>query len=98
MQKGNYQPATKINTMDPVALERKLDRINAKITKAFLTPPPPPKETLVKASVIMQLTGWDREKLRRSRINGYVKQIKENGIWYVLESLNPVFIKNDKAA
>lgn len=52
------------------------------------------KQTLVKASVITELTKWSYEEMRRAKINGYVKQKKtDKGIFYVLESLNPVFIK-----
>lgn len=53
------------------------------------------KATKLKATVIMKVTEWDtKEKLRRARVNGYVKQIKDSkGIWYLYESINPIFLK-----
>lgn len=52
------------------------------------------KVTWVKASDIMALTGWDKEKFRRMRNNGAVVQKRENGkIFYSLESLSPFYYK-----
>ncbi len=53
-----------------------------------------PKSTWVKVSVIQELTGWNSRFMEKARINGLVKQRKSaNGIEYLLESVNPMFIK-----
>lgn len=54
------------------------------------------RQTWVKASDIKRLTGWDKEKMRRNREAGLLimRKHKERGIEYLLESVNPVFIKS----
>lgn len=53
-----------------------------------------PRRTWVKVSVITELTGWDSRFLEKARINGLIEQRKGvNGIEYLLESINPMFIK-----
>lgn len=57
------------------------------------------KETWIKATDVMKFTGWDRERMRRARINGQVKQKKEdNKIWYLFESIPQQFIKKTEQA
>ena len=50
------------------------------------------KVTWVKVSTVMDLTGWDKDKVRRMVRDGLVVRKKENGFWYMLESINQVFI------
>lgn len=53
-----------------------------------------PRRTWVKVAVIQEVTKWDKEGLRRARINGLVEQRKgTNGIEYLLESIHPMFVK-----
>lgn len=53
------------------------------------------RKTWVKASDIKKLTGWDNEKMRRNREAGIIHfEKRKDGFFYLLESLNPVFIKN----
>lgn len=49
----------------------------------------------VKASWIMDVTGWDKEKMRRAREQKIVltKGDKCNGILYDLNSIHPLLIK-----
>ncbi len=73
-------------------LEKKIDSLSKKVDR--LTEKKP-KRTLVKATEIVRLTGWNREEMRRARENGFVKQVRQgNKIFYTLESLNPTFIIN----
>lgn len=54
------------------------------------------KETWVNASVVSDVTGWQgKEKLRWARVNNLVRFDKEKG--YLLESINPMFIKKAEA-
>lgn len=79
-------------------LERKIDRINEKIS-TLLKKEDKEKITWVKVSVITGLTGWDHEKMRQARENGYVKFKTENGkFWYALESLSSVWFNHKKTA
>lgn len=47
----------------------------------------------VKVSVVRDLTGWDKEQMRRMRESGGIEVKKENGIWYNLNSINPIHLK-----
>ena len=68
-------------------LEKRLERIERHLNVK-------PKSTWVKISIIQDLTGWDKEGMRKARINGLVKQRRgSNGIEYLLESINPIFLK-----
>jgi hypothetical protein len=71
-------------------IKREFDRLNAKLT-ALLNQEK--KETWLKARDIMEVTGWDKEGMRRARVNGFVKQRKKNGIFYLLESIPEKFRK-----
>lgn len=52
------------------------------------------KRQWVKVSNIQELTGWDKEGLRRARENGLIDWKKdENGIWYDILSINSLLIK-----
>lgn len=37
--------------------------------------------------------GWTENQLRRMRENGGVQVKRENGIWYDLNSINPIHLK-----
>lgn len=53
------------------------------------------EEQWVKVSVIVQLTGWDKEALRRARNRGEIKYKKnKTGIWYDANSLLPIYKKS----
>jgi flagellar motility protein MotE (MotC chaperone) len=73
-------------------IKREFDRLNAKLT-ALLSLEKEKKETWLKARDIMEVTGWDKEGMRRARVNGFVKQRKKNGIFYLLESIPEKFRK-----
>jgi hypothetical protein len=67
---------------------KKLERLVKELTTQ--------KKTWVKSPVITKLTGWDQEGMRVARRNGYVKwEKKKDGFWYLLESINEVFIKKE---
>ena len=73
--------------------EALLKRIDSKLSH-LMTKPEKKKETWVKSPLITSLTGWDKEGMRRARVNGYIQWRKdENGFWYLLESLNHIFFK-----
>jgi predicted mannosyl-3-phosphoglycerate phosphatase (HAD superfamily) len=74
-------------------IKKHVERIDKKLS-VLLKDAKEDKTTWVKASVITRLTGWNYEKMRLARANGYVKYRRtDNKIWYSLESLNPVFYK-----
>lgn len=77
------------------ALEKRLVTIE-RLIRDILKERKVQKETWVKASTVMELTGWDREAMRRARRNNFVKVKKEKGssIYYSLESIPTVFLKN----
>lgn len=54
----------------------------------------------VKASWIMEVTGWDKEKMRQAREQNVVitKGDKATGILYDLNSIHPLLIKKPLAA
>lgn len=52
------------------------------------------KTNWVKASVITDLTGWDKHSLWLARKNGYVKYKKDGStFWYDPSSLTDIFLK-----
>lgn len=52
------------------------------------------KKTIwVKVSEVKKLTGWSKERLRRARINQEIEWKKKNGMWYNINSLHPLLIK-----
>jgi len=52
------------------------------------------KKTWLKAGRIMELTGWNKERLRQMRDHGVIQWKKdENGFNYLLESIPNVFLK-----
>lgn len=65
-------------------LTRKIDRIDARLAKAELKPE---KKTWVKASTVKEMTGWDHAKMLAHRRNKTVVWKRDNGIWYLLESI-----------
>lgn len=79
-------------------IERRLERLERKID-LLLKEKGAAKATWVKASVIADLTGWDKEGLRKARNYGYVEHRKENGKFlYNLDSLNERMIKKPATA
>lgn len=71
---------------------KKQERIDSKLT-ALLNKKE--KQTWVKVSFILDLTGWTAEKLRQARDAGIIKYTdsKERGREYLLESLPEAFFK-----
>lgn len=73
----------------PETIEKKLERIDSKLT-ALLNKPK--KQTWIGVSVVSEITGWKgREKMRWARENGLIVFDKERG--YLLESIPEIFIK-----
>lgn len=74
----------------------RIDRDNKRIL-ALLTGEKKEK-TWVKASAITQLTGWNKEKMRRMRVNGIVKfKHDKTGFWYDPNSIPSIFIRYENA-
>jgi hypothetical protein len=65
-------------------LSRKVDRIDERLAKANTKPE---KKTWVKASTVRELTGWDYAKMLAHRRNKTIIWKRDNGIWYLLESI-----------
>lgn len=51
------------------------------------------KPCWVKAETVFEFTGWDKERLRRERNNQTITWKKENGYFYDLNSIHPLFLK-----
>lgn len=51
------------------------------------------QETWIKVSDVVRLTGWDKERLRRARLNGEIKFKDDNGRFYLLESISTIHLK-----
>lgn len=51
------------------------------------------KQTWVKVGMVTALTGWNKRTLAQMRTAGIVKWKKDNGIWYLLESVPREFYK-----
>lgn len=75
------------------ALEKKIDRLNEKLTVLLNKPT---KKTWVKVSIVSSLTGWDFRAMAKARDNGLIEYRKdESGIFtYALESIPEIFIKS----
>jgi len=71
-------------------LERKVDKLLSEQVKE--------QEVWVKVTEIRNLTGWDKEKMRRMRNSGILKMKKDPkaGIMYNLSALPQQFISNYK--
>jgi hypothetical protein len=51
------------------------------------------KSEWVKSPIITKLTGWDANKMRLARNNGYINWKKDsNGFWYDLNSIHEKFL------
>jgi hypothetical protein len=51
------------------------------------------KTNWVKSPIITGLTGWDANKMRLARNNGYINWKKDsNGFWYDLNSIHEKFL------
>ncbi len=80
--------------MESVEVKREFKRLNEKLT-TLLTRNEQPKATLVKMGIVRELTGLDKEGLRRARNNNLLKQVKTpKGIFYELETINPIILKH----
>lgn len=54
--------------------------------------------TWVRVQWIIDLTGWNKYKLRDARKQGLIEYRKEgNDYLYNLDSINPIFLKNHKS-
>lgn len=73
-----------------IALEKRLQSIERKLDQLINQQN---KKTWVKVSIITEVTGWNGDFLRKARENGLVKYRDNNGYEYLLESINPLFIK-----
>lgn len=78
-------------------LEKRLDRIEKKLS-VLLKQEAESSAMWVKARVVTEITGWNNEKMRQARINGYIKykDVKE-GRFYDLNSLPEIFKVNKVA-
>lgn len=76
--------------MQAMNTEQRLERI-----ERLLRDLSKPKARWVRASVIVELTGWNGGKLRSGRESGAVvwKKEKDGTIWYDLNSIHPYLIK-----
>jgi hypothetical protein len=76
-------------------IDKAIERIERKLSMLMQEQKQKKSETWVKASVITKLTGWNFNGMKKARENGYVqyKEDKETGFWYLVESLNPVHLK-----
>lgn len=56
-----------------------------------------PKSRWVRASIVVQLTGWNSGKMRSARESGAIdwKKDKDGSLWYDLNSLHPALIKSN---
>jgi len=52
------------------------------------------KSTWIKAGRVMEITGWNRGRLRQMRDHGCINWKKDNGFFYELESIPNVFLKH----
>lgn len=69
------------------SIDRKLDQLLKQRSK----------KTWVSVGIITDITGWDKEYMRKARENGLVKFKNEDGSFkYLLESIPEIFI-NKKA-
>lgn len=63
-------------------IERKLDQLNN------------PKPKWVKSTVIIELTGWNKDRMASARNNNELTWKKDStGFWYDLNSLHPYLVK-----
>lgn len=76
-------------------IEREIRSINEKLSaiNVFLRQQEP-KKTWVSASVISDLTGWDKNYLKKARRYDMVEAKKTGRFYeYCIESINPVYLK-----
>lgn len=73
-----------------MTLEQRIERIDKKLTTLLTREK---RETWVTAAVIYYATGWDHNQLKIMKREGVVKwdELKRR---YLLESINPIFLKN----
>jgi hypothetical protein len=72
------------------------ERIDKKLTALLNKEPKPEKETWVKVSFVVMLTGWSKRKLYQARQQGTItyRKTEEKGFEYLVESIPPQFILN----
>jgi hypothetical protein len=84
-----------------INLEKSVKRIEDKVTKLVMGNKDNvyanSRQTWVRVSVITEVTGWDKAKLRKARLNNLVltRKTVDNRIEYLLESINPMFLKSE---
>lgn len=73
-----------------MALDKLLEKSKARHNR-----PVKKEETWVRVNWVMDLTGWNKEKMRQAREQGLV-EFKEEGksLLYKLESIHPLFLKS----
>ena len=72
--------------------DRKFEKIERMLENVKQT-----KITLVKSGFIKELTGLDKEGMRRARENNLITQVKnQSGIFYELETIHQVILKPEK--
>lgn len=77
--------------MNEAALKQQLDRIERKLSVISSEK----KKTWAGAIWVMELTGWDKYKMRQAREQGLVewKDDAKQGRLYNIDSINQLFIK-----
>lgn len=66
-------------------LDRRLKRIEGRLSAAL---PQAAAKRWVKVSFVQQVTGWNKEAMRRARAQEIIEWKKDaNGIWYNLNSI-----------
>ena len=81
--------------MDNLQLKRGLDRVNEKLT-TLLVRKEQQKITLVKIGIVQRLTGLNKDGMRTARNSNLIRQVKnKDGIFYELESMNRIIIKQE---
>lgn len=86
--------------MQNIDLKKEFDRLHRKLNLIIenqnAVADASAKKTWVKVGVIQKLTGWGKRDLEVARKNGLVKVVRRKGqIEYLLESLNPMYIKEE---
>lgn len=69
-------------------LEQRVAKLEAEITRLRGK-----QETWIKVSDVVRLTGWNKDRLRRARVNGEIKFKDDNGRCYLYESISPIHLK-----
>lgn len=70
------------------------ERIDKKLTTLLNKEPKQEKETWVKVSFVVMLTGWDKRKMYQARQQGTIvyRKTEEKGFEYLVESIPSQFL------